>query len=141
MPTSQAATYASAPMLIGSTVPMTKSATSAMMETHSGPMAVLPRSSAESQRARPLRDTDHPHWFSGLANRSMSHLSIGCAPWIRPHASPGSLFPGKLVRTRLYEQVAEQITSWIAENGLQPGDRLPRRARAGYPPRASAARP
>jgi len=38
---------------------------------------------------------------------------------------PGSLFPGKLVRTRLYEQVAEQITSWIAENGLQPGDRLP----------------
>ena len=38
---------------------------------------------------------------------------------------PGSLFPGRLVRTRLYEQVAEQITSWIAENGLQPGDRLP----------------
>ena len=42
MPTNQAATYASAPMLIGSTVPMTKSATSAMIETHSGPMAVLP---------------------------------------------------------------------------------------------------
>lgn len=38
---------------------------------------------------------------------------------------PGSLFPGKLVRTRLYEQVAEQITGWIAENGLEPGDRLP----------------
>jgi GntR family transcriptional repressor for pyruvate dehydrogenase complex len=38
---------------------------------------------------------------------------------------PGSLFPGRLVRTRLYEQVAEQITGWIAENGLQPGDRLP----------------
>ena len=38
---------------------------------------------------------------------------------------PGSLLPGRLVRTRLYEQVAEQITSWIAENGLQPGDRLP----------------
>ena len=48
MPTSQAATYASAPILIGSTVPMTKSATSAMMETHSGPMAVLPRSSTET---------------------------------------------------------------------------------------------
>ena len=47
MPTSQAATYASAPMLIGSTVPMTKSATSAMIATHSGPMAVLPRSSTE----------------------------------------------------------------------------------------------
>ena len=40
---------------------------------------------------------------------------------------PGSPFPGRLVRTRLYEQVAEQITSWIAENGLQPGDRLPPR--------------
>jgi len=38
---------------------------------------------------------------------------------------PGSPFPGKLVRTRLYEQVAEQITSWIAENNLSPGDRLP----------------
>ncbi len=38
---------------------------------------------------------------------------------------PGSPFPGKLVRTRLYEQVAEQITSWIAENKLSPGDRLP----------------
>jgi GntR family transcriptional repressor for pyruvate dehydrogenase complex len=38
---------------------------------------------------------------------------------------PGSPFPGRLVRTRLYEQVAEQITTWIAENGLTPGDRLP----------------
>jgi GntR family transcriptional repressor for pyruvate dehydrogenase complex len=38
---------------------------------------------------------------------------------------PGSAFPGRLVRTRLYEQVAEQITTWIAENGLTPGDRLP----------------
>jgi GntR family transcriptional repressor for pyruvate dehydrogenase complex len=38
---------------------------------------------------------------------------------------PGSLFPGRLVRTRLYEQVAEQITTWIADNGLRPGDRLP----------------
>lgn len=37
----------------------------------------------------------------------------------------GGHFPGKLVRTRLYEQVAEQITSWITENGLQTGDRLP----------------
>ena len=53
MPTSQAATYASAPMLIGSTVPMTKSATNAMIETHSGPMAVLPRSSAEAMRPAP----------------------------------------------------------------------------------------
>ena len=40
-------------------------------------------------------------------------------------SEPGSHFPGKLVRTRLYEQVAEQITSWIAENNLSPGDRLP----------------
>jgi GntR family transcriptional repressor for pyruvate dehydrogenase complex len=30
-----------------------------------------------------------------------------------------------LSRPRLYEQVAEQITSWIDENGLKPGDRLP----------------
>jgi GntR family transcriptional repressor for pyruvate dehydrogenase complex len=38
---------------------------------------------------------------------------------------PAPAFPGRLVRTRLYEQVAEQITTWIAENGLQPGDRIP----------------
>lgn len=37
----------------------------------------------------------------------------------------GGHFPGKLVRTRLYEQVAEQITSWITQNGLTVGDRLP----------------
>ncbi len=34
-------------------------------------------------------------------------------------------FPERLLRTRLYEQVAEQITVWIAENGLRRGDRLP----------------
>jgi GntR family transcriptional repressor for pyruvate dehydrogenase complex len=33
--------------------------------------------------------------------------------------------PSPLQRTRLYEQVAEQITSWITENGLTAGDRLP----------------
>ena len=38
MPTSQAATKPSAPMLIGSTVPMTKIATSARIDTHSGDM-------------------------------------------------------------------------------------------------------
>src|ERR1044071_5056273 len=38
---------------------------------------------------------------------------------------PGPALPGKLVRSRLYEQVAEQITAWIADNGLQPGDRIP----------------
>src|SRR3954463_7983718 len=31
----------------------------------------------------------------------------------------------RLTRTRLYEQVAEQITSWIESNGLTSGDRLP----------------
>lgn len=31
----------------------------------------------------------------------------------------------RLTRTRLYEQVAEQITAWIRSNGLTPGDRLP----------------
>src|SRR5918992_2167389 len=34
-------------------------------------------------------------------------------------------FPGRLMRTRLYEQVAEQITTWIRQNGLKAGDRLP----------------
>ncbi len=34
-------------------------------------------------------------------------------------------FPKRLPRTRLYEQVAEQITEWITENGLREGDRLP----------------
>ena len=29
-----------------------------------------------------------------------------------------------LARPRLYEQVAEQITMWITENGLNPGDKL-----------------
>src|SRR6478752_505176 len=32
----------------------------------------------------------------------------------------------RLTRTRLYEQVAEQISAWIHSNGLAPGDRLPR---------------
>ncbi len=34
-------------------------------------------------------------------------------------------FPQRLLRTRLYEQVAEQITTWIADNGVVAGDRLP----------------
>ncbi|MDX6252640.1 MAG: GntR family transcriptional regulator, transcriptional repressor for pyruvate dehydrogenase complex [Kribbellaceae bacterium] len=34
-------------------------------------------------------------------------------------------FPRPVLRTRLYEQVAEQITGWIAENDLRAGDRLP----------------
>lgn len=34
-------------------------------------------------------------------------------------------FPQRLMRTRLYEQVAEQITAWIDDNGLAAGDRLP----------------
>ncbi|GEP39475.1 GntR family transcriptional regulator [Nocardioides psychrotolerans] len=38
---------------------------------------------------------------------------------------PGPVFPQRLTRTRLYEQVAEQITTWIADNGLGAGDRLP----------------
>ena len=35
-----------------------------------------------------------------------------------------SRFPRRLQRTRLYEQVAEQISEWIAENGLKAGDRV-----------------
>ncbi len=34
-------------------------------------------------------------------------------------------FPPRLLRTRLYEQVAGQISSWIGENGLGAGDKLP----------------
>jgi GntR family transcriptional repressor for pyruvate dehydrogenase complex len=33
--------------------------------------------------------------------------------------------PPRVARTRLYEQVAEQITTWIADNGLAAGERLP----------------
>jgi GntR family transcriptional regulator, transcriptional repressor for pyruvate dehydrogenase complex len=41
-----------------------------------------------------------------------------------PRASaPG--FPAPLARVRLYEQVAEQISAWIGEHDLQPGDKLP----------------
>jgi GntR family transcriptional repressor for pyruvate dehydrogenase complex len=34
-------------------------------------------------------------------------------------------FPRPVLRSRLYEQVADQISTWITENGLAPGDRLP----------------
>ncbi|MEI8407836.1 MULTISPECIES: FadR/GntR family transcriptional regulator [unclassified Kribbella] len=34
-------------------------------------------------------------------------------------------FPRPVLRSRLYEQVADQISTWIKENGLLPGDRLP----------------
>ena len=37
---------------------------------------------------------------------------------------PGQ-YPKPLQRTRLYEQVAEQISAWIVDNGLREGDRLP----------------
>ncbi len=37
----------------------------------------------------------------------------------------GTAFPSRLVRTRLYEQVAGQITTWVTDNHLSPGDRLP----------------
>ena len=43
----------------------------------------------------------------------------------RGAADTGTTFPGRLVRTRLYEQVAAQITDWVTANGLTPGDRLP----------------
>ncbi|MEV0287729.1 FCD domain-containing protein [Kribbella sp. NPDC050820] len=39
---------------------------------------------------------------------------------------PGRLVPPRpVLRSRLYEQVADQISTWIKENGLLPGDRLP----------------
>lgn len=40
-------------------------------------------------------------------------------------ADPRTSLPGPLPRARLYEQVAGQITAWIEENGLRPGDRIP----------------
>ena len=40
-------------------------------------------------------------------------------------ASSESPFPPRLLRTRLYEQVAAQITTWVTDNDLAPGDRLP----------------
>jgi GntR family transcriptional repressor for pyruvate dehydrogenase complex len=40
-------------------------------------------------------------------------------------SGPSTPLPQALVRTRLYEQVADQITTWISENGLVAGDRLP----------------
>ncbi len=40
-------------------------------------------------------------------------------------SDPSPRFPRPLQRTRLYEQVAEQISTWIGENGLRAGDRLP----------------
>jgi GntR family transcriptional regulator, transcriptional repressor for pyruvate dehydrogenase complex len=43
-------------------------------------------------------------------------------------ASPSSSepsFPAPLQRVRLYEQVAEQISSWIRDHDLRPGDKLP----------------
>ncbi|PUA81224.1 FadR/GntR family transcriptional regulator [Nocardioides currus] len=39
--------------------------------------------------------------------------------------SQASSFPAPLARMRLYEQVAEQISAWIKEHDLQPGDKLP----------------
>lgn len=38
---------------------------------------------------------------------------------------PSGGLPEPLPRSRLYEQVAEQITRWIESEGLRPGDRLP----------------
>jgi GntR family transcriptional regulator, transcriptional repressor for pyruvate dehydrogenase complex len=42
-------------------------------------------------------------------------------------SSPSSRLvpPRPVLRSRLYEQVADQISTWITENGLRPGDRLP----------------
>ena len=49
-------------------------------------------------------------------------------------------FPQRLLRTRLYEQVAEQITTWIARNGLQPATGC-RPSASSRPGSGSAARP
>lgn len=46
-------------------------------------------------------------------------------PHLAPADEPVGDFPRPLQRSRLYEQVAEQITVWIRANGLGTGDRLP----------------
>ncbi|GAA1918818.1 FadR/GntR family transcriptional regulator [Nocardioides lentus] len=38
---------------------------------------------------------------------------------------PGAALPRRLRRSRLYEQVAEQITDWVTASRMGPGDRLP----------------
>jgi GntR family transcriptional regulator, transcriptional repressor for pyruvate dehydrogenase complex len=43
----------------------------------------------------------------------------------RTEPAPDPAFPPPLARVRLYEQVAQQISAWISEHDLQPGDRLP----------------
>ena len=84
--------------------------------------------SARRRRARVIGLTC---WLSGLANsptgQSVNRLGAMTS------TSAGPAFPGRLARTRLYEQVAEQITAWIAENGLQRRRPDPARARAGHP--------
>lgn len=45
--------------------------------------------------------------------------------YAEPVSTSDSKLPSPVARTRLYEQVAEQITRWVAEAGLGAGDRLP----------------
>ncbi|WP_310529542.1 FadR/GntR family transcriptional regulator [Nocardioides sp.] len=47
------------------------------------------------------------------------------APPSPPSRGSESPFPAPLARVRLYEQVAQQISAWISEHDLQPGDKLP----------------
>ncbi len=62
IPTSQAATKASAPMLIGSSVPTTKSAMSASMDTHSGDIVFLGSRGAKPETLRLIpRDSSHTY--------------------------------------------------------------------------------
>lgn len=62
-------------------------------------------------------------WLSGLANSSVGQLVniLSGMDSPTPHRPP----PRPVLRSRLYEQVADQISTWITENGLVPGDRLP----------------
>ncbi len=109
-------------MLIGSSVPTTNSATSAMIETHSGPMGVLRR----SRPARgPRRVTTLTCWLSGLANRSMGRLSI---EW--PHVSESGACPALLAHPALR-------AGGRADHGVDRRQRPQRRA-TGCPPSASS---
>ena len=53
----------------------------------------------------------------------MRQLSIWWSAWTRRRLTKTP--PRPVLRSRLYEQVADQISTWIIENGRPAGDRLP----------------
>src|SRR5829696_2845169 len=89
IPTSQAATKPSAPMLIGNTVPTTNSATSARIETKTGDMCG-PWVQGRQWPVGALTASGGGlvWWLIGLATSSVHHVSIDCGHvrWSKPPA-------------------------------------------------------